>query len=136
LLASAWLLSLRAARTRKAYCGDFLAWVGWLAERGLEVLAARRVHVDLWAQQQLDAGAEASSVRRRMSGISSFYRYCAGHDLVPAVPTAGVARPVVDPDHTATVGLDRDQARALLAAAQADRGRQRLRVSAHEIPQV
>ena len=36
------------------------------------------------------------------------------------MPTDGVARPVVDPDYTATVGLDRDQARALVTAADAD----------------
>jgi site-specific recombinase XerD len=130
LLAAAWLLSLRSARTRRAYVGDFLAWLGWLAERELVVLAARRVHVDLWAQQQLDAGAEASSVRRRLSGISSFYHYCAAHDLVPGVPTAGVKRPAVDPDYTATVGLDRDQARAVIAEADKDVGRQRLRTAA------
>jgi hypothetical protein len=35
-------------------------------------------------------------------------------DLIDRVPTWGVARPV-DPDYTATVGLDRDQARALVA---------------------
>src|SRR5262249_22595030 len=98
LLAAAWLLSLRTARTRRAYAGDFRAGHAWLAERGLEVLAGRRVHVDLWAQQQLDAGAEAASVRRRLSGIASFYRYAAGHDLVPGVPTASVTRPAVDPD--------------------------------------
>jgi hypothetical protein len=77
LLAAAWLLSLRSARTRRAYFADFHVWLGWLAERDLEVLAARRVHVDLWAQKQLDAGAEATSVRRRLSGIASFYRYAA-----------------------------------------------------------
>jgi integrase len=41
-----------------------------------------------------------------------------------------VARPVVDPDYTATVGLDRDQARALVAAADADTGAQALRTAA------
>ena len=46
------------------------------------------------------------------------------------VPTAGVARPVVDADYTATVGLARDEARALVAAADADRGRQALRNAA------
>jgi len=46
------------------------------------------------------------------------------------VPTQGVARPVVDPDYTATVGLDRDQARALVAAADADTGAQALRTAA------
>ena len=68
------------------------------------------------------ARAAASSVRRRLSALSSFYRYCAAHDLTGRVPTQGVVRPVVDPDYTATVGLDRDQARALVAAADADTG--------------
>jgi site-specific recombinase XerD len=106
------------------------AWLGWLAEREADVLAAGRVHVDLWAATQLDAGAAASSVRRHLSALSSFYRYCAAHDLIARVPTRGVARPAVDPDYTATVGLDRDQARALVAAADADAGVQALRTAA------
>jgi integrase/recombinase XerD len=85
------------------------------------------VRVDLWAATQLDAGSAESSVRRRrLSALSSFYRYCAAHDLVGRVPTDGVARPVVDPDYTATVGLDGDQARALVA----DTGAQALRTAA------
>ena len=36
----------------------------------------------------------------------------------------------VDPDYTATIGLNRDQARALVAAADADRGPQALRTVA------
>ena len=106
------------------------AWLGWLAERETDALAAGRVHVDLWAATQLDDGAAAASVRRRLSVLSSFYRYCAAHDLIGRVPTQGVARPVVDPDYTATVGLDRDQARALVAAADADTGAQALRTAA------
>ena len=57
----------------------------------------------------------ASSVRRRLSALSSFYRYCAAHDLIGRVPTQGVAQQAVDPDYTATVGLDRNR-RALVAA--------------------
>ena len=106
---SAWLTGLRSARTRRAYAGDVVAWLGWLTERETDSLAAGRVHVDLWAASQLDDGAAASSVRHRLSALSSFYRYCAAHDLIGRVPTQGVARPVVDPDYTATVGLDRDQ---------------------------
>ena len=130
VLVSAWLTGLRSARTRRAYAGDVAAWLGWLADRDTDVLAAGRVHVDLWAATWLDAGAAASSVRRRLSALSSFYRYCAAHDLIGRVPTQGVARPVVDPDYTATVGLDRDQARALVAAADADTGAQALRTAA------
>jgi integrase/recombinase XerD len=129
-LVSAWLTGLRSARTRRAYAGDVVAWLGWLAGRETGALAAGRVHVDLWAATQLDGGAAESSVRRRLSALSSFYRYCAAHDLTGRVPTEGVARPVVDPDYTATVGLDRDQARALVAVADADTGAQALRTAA------
>ena len=130
LLAAVWLASLRAARTRRAYAADVRGWLGWLADRGVDVLDAARVHVDLWAAAQQDRGTESSTVRRRLSALSSFYRYCAAHDLVDRIPTAGVARPGVDPDYTATIGLDRDQARALVAAADADRGPQALRTAA------
>ena len=130
LLTAAWLASLRAPRTRRAYASDIQGWLGWLTERGTDVLDAGRVHVDMWAAGQQDQGAEAASVRRRLSALSSFYRYCAAHDLVDRIPTAGVARPVVDPDYTATIGLDRDQVRALVAAADADRRPQALRTAA------
>jgi hypothetical protein len=129
LLAAAWLTSLRSPRTRRAYAGDLRGWLGWLTARGTDVLDAGRVHVDLWVAGQQDQGAEPSSVRR-LSALSSFYRYCAAHDLAGRVPIVGVARPVVDPDYTATIGLDRDQARALVAAADADRGPQALRTAA------
>ena len=128
VLVAAWLTGLRSTRTRRAYAADVVAWLAWLTERKTGALAAGRVHVDLWAATQLDGGAAASSVRRRLSALSSFYRYCAAHDLTGRVPTEGLARPAVDPDYTATVGLDRDQARALVAAA--DTGAQALRTAA------
>jgi len=130
LLAAAWLASLRSARTRRSYAGDLLGWQAWLGERGLEVLGAGRVHVDLWVRTQQQAGAGDASVRRRLSGIGSFYRYGLSHGVVSVDPTAGVARPRVDADYTATVGLSREQGRALIAAADADTGRARLRSAA------
>ena len=130
LLSAAWLASLRSARTRCAYAGDLLAWRRWLAARGLELLGAGRVQLDLWVRAQQATGAGDASVRRRLSGIGSFYRYCLTHGLVAADPTAGVTRPRVDPDYTATIGLSREQGRALIAAADADHGRARLRSAA------
>ena len=49
VLVSAWLTGLRSERTRRAYAADVAAWLGWLAERETDALAAGRVHVDLWA---------------------------------------------------------------------------------------
>ncbi|WP_139794860.1 hypothetical protein [Saccharomonospora piscinae] len=88
-----------------------------LPQREQVLLAAGRVHVDLWVREQEATGAAVSMVCQRLSALSSFYRYAAAHDLVAVAPTAWVARPSVDRDHTATIGLDREQARALLAAA-------------------
>jgi len=130
LLAAAWLLSYRSARTRRAYAGDYAAWRAWLAARELDVLAARRAHVDLWVTQLQAAGAAASTIARRLSALAGLYRYAAAHDLVTVDPTAGVARPTIDPDYTATISLDRDQARALITAADIDPGRQQPRTAA------
>ena len=49
-----------------------MAWLAWLAGRDTGALVAGRVHVDLWAAIQLDDGAAESSVRRRLSALSSF----------------------------------------------------------------
>jgi site-specific recombinase XerD len=130
LMAATWLAGYRSARTRQAYAADLAEWLEWLASHELDPLAATRVVADVWVRGQLDAGAAHSSVCRRLSAISSFYAHLLRHDLVVTNPAAGVTRPRVDPDHSATVGLSREQARALLAAADTDTGPQRLRSAA------
>jgi hypothetical protein len=80
----------------------------------------------MWTCGQLGGGAATASVRRRLSALSSFYRYCAAAGVL----ADGVARPAVDPDYTATAALDRGQARALVAATDADTGAQALRTRA------
>lgn len=130
LLTAAWLAGYRSARTRRAYALDLTAWVDWLHALEVDVLAARRVHVDLWVRHLLDTGAAASSTARRLSALTSFYQHLITHDVLSANPAAAVRRPRVDPDHTTTVGLDRAQARAFLAAADADPGPARLRTAA------
>jgi hypothetical protein len=42
----AWPAGLRSARTRRSYAADLLGWLAWLAARGVDVLAAGRVHVE------------------------------------------------------------------------------------------
>jgi integrase/recombinase XerD len=130
LLVATWLVSLRSARTRRAYFGDLAAWLAWLGERHLDPLSVGRVQVDMWVRAHTDAGAKPVTIRRRLAALSGWYRYLAAHDVIEHHPVAGVVRPWVDPDHSETIGLDRDQARALLAAADADTGRARLRTAA------
>ena len=130
LLAAAWLAGYRSPRTRRAYALDLSAWLDWLHGLQVDVLAARRVHVDLWVRHLLDSGAASSSTARRLSALTSFYHHLDHHDVLTANPATAVRRPRVDPDHTTTVGLDRAQARAFLAAADTDPGPTRLRTAA------
>ena len=115
VLVSAWLTGLRSARTRRAYAGDVVAWLGWLAERGLTCWRPGRCTWTCGPPPSSTRARRPPACAVRLSALSSFYRYCAAHDLIGRVPTGGVARPVVDPDYTATLGLDRDQARVLVA---------------------
>jgi integrase/recombinase XerD len=69
VLESAWLTGLRSARTRRAYAGDVVAWLGWLTEREADALAAGRVHLDLWAATQLGEG-------RRPPACAAAWRRC------------------------------------------------------------
>jgi integrase/recombinase XerD len=130
LLAAAWLAGYRSPRTRRAYALDLTAWLEWLHDLDADVLAARRVHVDLWVRHLLDTGAASSSTARRLSALTSFYQHLITHDVLTANPAAAVRRPSVDPDHTANVGLDRAQARAFHTAADTDPGPARLRTAA------
>lgn len=93
LLAAAWLIGYRSARIRAAYAADHTGWVAWLTQRGVDVLAARRTHVDLWAHQLAAAGAASSSIGRRLSALSGFYRHAAAHGLLAtSPPTESAAR--------------------------------------------
>lgn len=130
LLVGGWLAGFRSGRTRRAYAGDLVAWRGWCETRGLDPLGARRVQVDLWMGDMLSAGMAASTASRRLSALSSFYGFLAEHDdleIAGPNPTQRVRRPAVDSHHSPTLGLTREEAQALLGAADRATGPQRLR---------
>jgi integrase/recombinase XerC len=120
-----WLGGTRRASrdTRIGYADDLLLWADWARrELGRERfgLDLHRGEVTMWLTCQQDAGAASSSVSRRLSTLSSLYRYAAGWGLP-------VVSPISDDDHrpkfhrgrraTSARVLDADQVAALLAAA-------------------
>jgi integrase/recombinase XerC len=116
--------SRRASRdTRIGYADDILLWADWARrELGRERfgLDLHRGEVTMWLTYQQDAGAAASSISRRLSSLSSLYRYAAGWGLP-------VVSPISDDDHrpkfhrgrraTSARVLEADQVSALIAAA-------------------
>lgn len=117
-----------------AYASDLLAWDRWCIHRGLDALAARRVHVDLYLSGMLESGLAPATADRRLSALSSFYRFLQESDAgvwnSRANPVSSVRRPAFDRHHSGTLGLTRDQARALLGAIDRARGPQHLRNAA------
>jgi site-specific recombinase XerD len=115
-LVAAFLLGYEG-HTRTAYARDLADWLAFCARHGVEPLAARRAHVDAYARELAEVqGRARSTVARRLSALAGFYRYALDEGLVDRSPLAGVRRPKVADDSQAT-GLDREQLRALLAAA-------------------
>lgn len=120
---AAWLLAQSSAHTRQAYARDLQAWEGFLADLGVEVLAARRVHVDAWMRTRQAAGDAPSTRNRRLASISSFYHFAINYaaeqgreDLGLHNPAGAVKRPTKG--GTPTRALDRHEYLALLAAAE------------------
>lgn len=115
-LLAAWLLSLASENTRNAYRRDLSHFVTFCTGHSIELLAVRRPHVDAYARQ-LDAdGLAPSTIARRISTLSNFYRYAESVEAIEKNPVALVKRPKVS-DHSATFGPDKAQVTAILDAA-------------------
>jgi integrase len=129
-LVAAWLAAKRSPHTRAAYIRDLAQWAGWLAGHGVPLLDADETAAAMWARYLEAAGIKDSTAARKLTAVSSFYSWCARRGHVRANPVAGLPRPAVDYDTSATPGLTRDQAIALLEAADADAGPQAARTAA------
>ena len=115
LLAAAFL-SGYSGRTREAYAADLLQWGGWCAQRGVDVLAVGRAHLQVFVRELEDAGRAPSTIGRKLSAIGGFYAYCVVEDVLAKNPVAHVRRPRVS-DESPRFGLDKAELAHLLAIA-------------------
>lgn len=114
-LAAAFLMSYRG-RTRDAYARDLAHYGQWCAHAGVDVLSARRVHIDAYVEDLTAQGAAPSTVVRRLSTLSGYYAYAVDEEMVARNPVQRVRRPKVG-DNVQSTGLSADEASTLLAAA-------------------
>jgi integrase/recombinase XerD len=119
----AWLANRRLSEhTRAAYRRDVAGWLAWCAGRDLDPLRASFLDVNAYARGLEARRLAASTVARKLSGVSSWYAFLAKLRAVEANPVGGADRPHVSRDHSATVGLTGPEVAALLAAAAACTG--------------
>ena len=112
-----WLLGFASANTRRAYSTDLDRWLAFCAHNNLDPLTTRRAHLDGWARTLEASGLSARTVARRLASVSSFFAYLVAEEVVGHSPAEHVRRPKV-PDRGETPGLNRDELRRLLRAAE------------------
>ncbi|MBK7020602.1 tyrosine-type recombinase/integrase [Candidatus Microthrix sp.] len=102
--------------TRVSYTTDLRIFAGWCHDHDLNLFNLKRAHLELFGRWMEQQGRMASTIARRLSTLSSFYKYCQIEDIITKNPAANVRRPKVDCE-SRTLGLDRNELGALLVQA-------------------
>jgi site-specific recombinase XerD len=116
-LAVAAYLARFKGSSRYHTASDLRSYLAWCTERGLDPLAARRPHLELYIRWMQEIRRfKPSTVSRRFSVVAGFYRTCVIDGLLEHSPAEHVRRPSVPPE-SPTLGFAHLQFEALLAAA-------------------
>ena len=116
-LAVAAYLARFKGSSREHTESDLRCHLAWCAERGLDPLAARRPHLELYIRWMQEVRRfKPSTVSRRFSVAAGFYRTCALDGILEHSPAEHVRRPAV-PAESPTLGFTHLQFEALLTAA-------------------
>jgi site-specific recombinase XerD len=116
-LAVAAYLARFKGSSREHTESDLRCYLAWCAERGLDPLAAKRPHLELYIRWMQEIRRfKPSTVSRRFSVTAGFYRTCALDGTIEHSPAEHVRRPAV-PAESPTLGFTHLQFEALLTAA-------------------
>jgi len=117
-----WLASQKSARTRRAYRLDvahFMRTLGITTPDQLRQVDHRAVIA--WERiMREQEGAAPSTVRRRMSALSSLFKHLVRHNTASRNPVVDVQRPAINREEGSTAAFSKAQARRLLDAPPAD----------------
>jgi integrase/recombinase XerD len=102
--------------TRRSYATDLRIFAAWCHDHGVNLLNVKRPHLEMFARWMEQNGRMPSTIGRRLSTLSSFYKYCQLEDILDKNPAVNVRRPKVH-DESRTLGLDRNELGALLVQA-------------------
>jgi site-specific recombinase XerD len=122
-----WLANITNLKTRRAYkidVSDFFAFAG--LKSSAELRTVTRAHVIAW-RKDLETRRLANnrqlaetSIRRKLSALSSLFDYLCERNAVAGNPVDGVKRPTANGNEGSTPALGDAQARKLLDAPPED----------------
>jgi integrase/recombinase XerD len=116
-----WLANITNEKTRRFYKRDveeFSRFAGLREPAELRTVA--RAHVIAWRKSLEARNLTPSSIRRKLSALSSLYDYLCERNAVPGNPVDGVRRPTANGNEGSTPALGDAQARRLLEAPSPD----------------
>jgi site-specific recombinase XerD len=112
-----WFANIDNPRTKRAYridVQDFMKFVGVAKPEEFRTVA--RAHVIAWRKSLEERNLSASTIRRKLSALSSLFSSLCEHNAVLHNPVDGVRRPSEGANEGKTPALGDAQARALLEA--------------------
>lgn len=116
-----WFANLTNPQTRRAYqhaVKDFMRFTGIV--RPEEFRDVARAHVIAWRDDLGNRVLNGTTIRHRLSALSSLFDYLCDKNAVTHNPVKGVKRPKVDSGEGRTPALGDHQARELLDAPEGD----------------
>lgn len=117
LAVKAWLSGYKNPGTRRCYAGDLADFIGWCDRSGVDPIAARRTHLDLWARDMEARELAASTVSRRITAAHMWFRFLVAEEVIDRDPTVLVTRPRV-PKDSRRPWMSRTELHDYLAAAE------------------
>ena len=116
-----WLANITNMKTRRAYkvdVAEFFAFAGLKSSADLR--AVTRAHVIAWRKDLEGRCLADTSIRRKLSALSSLFDYLCERNAVVGNPVDGVKRPSANGNEGSTPALGDGQARKLLDAPPED----------------
>ncbi len=116
-----WLANITNEKTRRFYKCDvveFIAFTGLKDSSALRTVA--RSHVIAWRKDMKTRELSATTIRRKLSALSSLFDYLCERNAVLGNPVDGVKRPATNNNEGSTPALGDAQARRLLEAPPLD----------------
>jgi integrase/recombinase XerD len=112
-----WLANIRNDKTRRAYRRDVREFVAFSGSISFEELrSVTRAHVIAWRKNLEACNKKGSTIRRKLSSMSSLFDYLCDKNAVAGNPVDGVERPESNGNEGSTPALGDAQARRLLEA--------------------